>query len=178
MRGQYAANYSWSAGSLNSIDTLGSVIGNGQNLSVSGEFNLVNFYNKIKYFKRINGENSSSGRFRNSQNRTPVKPSNKKDKLNEKDKQQDTPRELSILEKVVVRPLLLVRKIQLNYSENKSTIIPGFMQNTELLGMNKTFSAPNRILLQAFNRTLVKVNGWIKQQQRDGFLQTNFLVVK
>lgn len=63
---------------------------------------------------------SSSGRFRNSQNRTPVKPSNKKDKLNEKDKQQDTPRELSILEKVVVRPLLLVRKIQLNYSENKS----------------------------------------------------------
>lgn len=57
VRGQYAANYSWSAGSLNSIDTLGSVIGNGQNLSVSGEFNLVNFYNKIKYFKRINGEN-------------------------------------------------------------------------------------------------------------------------
>lgn len=172
VRGQYAANYSWSAGSLNSIDTLGSVIGNGQNLSVSGEFNLVNFYNKIKYFKKINGENSSTGRFRNSQNRTPVKPSNKKDKLNEKDKQQDTPRELSILEKVVVRPLLLVRKIQLNYAENRSTIIPGFMQNTELLGMNKSFSAPGWDFVAGFQPDFSK-GKWLDQAAAKGWISPN-----
>jgi cell surface protein SprA len=58
-----------------------------------------------------------------------------------KDKKKKGDREPSTIEKIVVRPLLLLRRARFNYSEQLSTTIPGFMPRTEILGMNN-FDAP------------------------------------
>ena len=62
-RAQYSGNYNWAAGSINVIDSLGSTISNGQNINLSGEFNLLSLYNKSKLLRKINGDAGSS-RFR------------------------------------------------------------------------------------------------------------------
>lgn len=53
IRTQYTANYNWAAGSLNSIDSLGSVISNGQTISLTNEFNFTTLYGKSKFLKNI-----------------------------------------------------------------------------------------------------------------------------
>lgn len=62
VRGQYNSTFNWASGSIRTIDTLGSVISNSQSVSLSGEFNLVSLYNKSKYLRAINGENTSTGK--------------------------------------------------------------------------------------------------------------------
>ncbi|MCB9283235.1 MAG: cell surface protein SprA [Lewinellaceae bacterium] len=44
--------------------------------------------------------------------------------------------------KAIVRPLLLVRKARLSYSENFGTVVPGFTPETEFLGLANNLTAP------------------------------------
>ncbi len=60
-------------------------------------------------------------------------------KGNDKDKNKD--REPSIVERALIRPLMTVRKLKVRYSENFSTVIPGYMPDSKLFGMEK-FTAP------------------------------------
>lgn len=61
-----------------------------------------------------------------------------------------------------------VRRIQFNYSENNSTIIPGFMQSPELLGMDKGFVAPGWKFVSGFKPDLKPGAILIKLQVRVG----------
>lgn len=146
-RGQYTANYNWSSGSLNSIDSLGSTISNGQNINLSAELNLVSFYNKFKFLRKINGDNSGS-RFRPQPKRpTSEKPADKNEKPNAKsrkakEEKQQEDKGIGIAAKILIRPLLSIRRVSANYTENKSTVIPGYSYGSKILGMNENFSAP------------------------------------
>ncbi|NOT36861.1 MAG: cell surface protein SprA [Saprospiraceae bacterium] len=139
-RAQYNSNYGWASGSQRTIDSLGSVISNGNTISLNGEFNFLNLYNKIPYLKRINDESDNSGR--RSQVKKP-KTKTKTDQEGAKEKKQNSgERKITMFEKIALRPLMMVRRIQLNYTENNATVVPGFTERPELLGMNKGFTAP------------------------------------
>ena len=70
-------------------------------------------------------------------------PNKKTDKRNGKggkdDKKKD--RQPSQIERAIIRPLMAVRKLRLNYQEDFGTTIPGFMPTTELFGL-QDFNAP------------------------------------
>jgi cell surface protein SprA len=51
-------------------------------------------------------------------------------------------REPSMAERVALRPLMLLRKGRFTYSENYSTVVPGFVPETKLMGLSEGFSAP------------------------------------
>ncbi len=171
-RVQYNSNYGWASGSQKTIETFGSVISNGQTLSLNGEFNFTNLYNKIPYLKRINDESDNPSR-----RPSPIKKPKKNIKTdqenpNVKNKNQ-AQRKISMAEKIVFRPLMLVRRIQLNYTENTSTVIPGYTENPELFGLNRAFNAPGWEFIAGLKPNLSNGNyldqaaqkGWITKSE-------------
>ncbi len=173
-RVQYNSNFGWSSGSLIQIDTLGSVISNGQTIALNGEFNFSNLYNKIPYLKRVNSESEGTAR------RTPIKAkpnSNKDIGVKDKKKKEPAERKITMAEKIIVRPLMLVRRIQLNYSENNTTIIPGFMQRPELLGMNKGFQAPGWSFVAGLKPD-IGAGGFLDEAASKGWITNNIFLNK
>ncbi|MCB9282270.1 MAG: cell surface protein SprA [Lewinellaceae bacterium] len=143
VRAQYQAGYRWNRAALNA-DSLGNVIQNNQNRQITADLNFEKFYDKFGYLKKINKGKTPSrtGRSRNTDEKTPTREprnSNNKDDDNNKKKKD---REPSAIERVVVRPLLLIRKVRLNYQERFETVVPGFTPETKLLGLSEGFKAP------------------------------------
>jgi cell surface protein SprA len=168
LRGQYTANYNWAAGSLNSVDSLGSVISNGQNISVTNEFNMTTLYNKIPFLKKYAGDSPAANRFR------PAVRS-KDDATKEEDgkkKKKESSSEANTAIKIALTPVLMLKRIQLNYSQNKSTTIPGFMRKPEVLGLSSGFNAPGFDFITGVQPDF-KENGWLDRAAEKGWISTN-----
>ncbi len=156
----YQGDYNWSAAALNTV-ALGNVIQNGQRRQLNGDFNFETLYNKSKYLKSINSPARNTGRG-SQQNQSRLNQGDDKggrpddprrsttdgdpggneggeSGKKEKRKRDGVP---STAERIAIRPLMMLRKARLSYSENYSTIIPGFMPQSEILGLSPGFDAP------------------------------------
>ncbi|RMG76670.1 MAG: cell surface protein SprA [Bacteroidetes bacterium] len=138
VRATYQATYGWEAASQTPLALArGNIIQNSQNRQINGDLDFSKLYNKSKYLKKINSKPRPSrlnrGRGRNQNNRN-----NQNQNGDDKKKKDRTP---SKLERAIVRPLLLVRKLKATYSESFSTVIPGYTPQSRLLGMNN-FESP------------------------------------
>jgi cell surface protein SprA len=139
VKANYNTSYGWIAGSLGLADTLGNTINNTQSRSVNGELNFRNLYNKSKFFKQYNS------------NTSPPKGASKgaKDEEAEDDeakpatdpKKGSTPTVSAPVEGLV-RLLIGLKRVTVNYTQNYGTTIPGFMQKSEILGLNTATTAP------------------------------------
>ncbi len=181
----YKADYAWDAGALIQIDAFGTPLGNtirnGQNAGVNMTFGFDKLYNKSAYLKSIEtGKAPRAARNRQtpSKSRTTSKdddkanmevapdvsdgsdpaPKTKKEKSNE-------PKDPSLAERVLLRPLMLVRSIKFNYKEERSTIIPGFMPQSKLLGLSDGFSSPGWDFIAGVQPNLVGENNWLLRNQ-------------
>ena len=110
-------------------------------------------YNKIPYFKKINqGSPKKRGR-----NRV-----RKQDKENEeKDKQ---PKNQYQIFKHITRFALGVKNISVNYSENKGTFLPGYLNEPHFLGQDWSQASPGIPFVfgsQKDIRYIAANNGWI-----------------
>ncbi len=137
LKAQYSGNYTWSAAALN-VEDLGNVIQNGQNRQVNADLDFVKLYNKVKYLKKINSRpkpkkdnNSKAG------SKTPAKPNTPTKGKDDKKKEE---REPSIAERILLRPLMSLRKARFSYSQQLNSVVPGYMPQTSVLGMDKEFS--------------------------------------
>ncbi len=149
----YKADYAWSAGSLILIDDapstrfgegtpLGNIIQNNQTRSINGTFSFDKLYSKSKYLKKIDKGNKTS---RRSRSRNSTSKSNAKNKGKGKDPKKDEKkedREVTMVERILLRPLLSLRSIKATYKETEGTLIPGFMEDSNLLGLANGFGAP------------------------------------
>ena len=139
---QYQGGYNWTAAALN-VDSLGNLIQNNQNRSANVDFNLEKLYDKVPYLRKISrGANARPGRPSGGQ-RNPRGRNDKKDgdKEEEKEEKEKKDRQPSVVERVLIRPLLLVRRARFNYSEQLSTSVPGYLPTSGLLGMS-SFESP------------------------------------
>ncbi len=59
-----------------------------------------------------------------------------------KDDKKKANREPSAAERILIRPLLTLRKARFTYSENFGTVVPGWLKRTEYLGNSENFNAP------------------------------------
>ncbi len=90
-----------------------------------------------------------------------------KDKKDKDKKKKD--REPSIAERIALRPLMLVRKARFTYTENFSTVVPGFTPESKLMGLSEGFAAPGWAFVAGFQpetRWLDEAasKGWITQR--------------
>ncbi len=148
-KADYKAGYRWEGGALITIDEndtpLGNVISNNQARSGNVTFSFDKLYSKVPYLKAI--DKGKAGRKRTGRSRTRGKSklgaagdkTSKDDKEKDKKKGDEGP---SKLERILIRPLLALRDVKFSYKEDLSTVIPGFMPQSNLLGLSKGFGAP------------------------------------
>ena len=136
LRANYQSDYSWNAAALN-VDSLGNVIQNSQNRQINADFNFEALYNKWSYLRNINRSN----------NRRPTRGGSPNlqrgdEQENNNQRQRRNTGGPSGIEKALIRPLMLIRRARLNYTERFSTTLPGFMPQAKLMGMASGFDAP------------------------------------
>ncbi|MCE2788282.1 MAG: cell surface protein SprA [Saprospiraceae bacterium] len=185
----YKAEYGWEGGSLITIDDLGTPLGNTirnqQNAGFNITFDFSKLYAKSGYLKSIEtGKATRSSRQRSA---PPARKSNKgkdgaelaveddggndkkgkKEEASKKEK-EDKPRDPTLAERIVLRPLMLIRSVKLNYKDDRTTLIPGFMPQASLLGMGDGFSAPGWDFVSGIQPVLAGENNWL-QRNKDWF---------
>lgn len=147
----YQGTFRWMASALSMQDRFGNTIQNENTKQLTGNLDLVKFYNKSKYLKNINtpkrggkagsksGKGVSAGR----------------GKLD--DKTVDTTSSKTFVNAATfvlnstLRLAMSVRKISINYSENTGSTLPGFMLEPEYVGMNFANNSPGWLYVLGFN---------------------------
>ncbi len=149
---RYGAGYTWQAGALNQVDTLGNTIQNDRNQSLNGKIDMVRLYNKVKFLKDINTP------ARGGAQRPAPAP-------NPEDSTAAAPASDSKFLKGFLRMLMSLRDINVTYSLTDGTMLPGFMPTPFLLGLSEGFEAPGiPFILGSQNpdiRFTARDNGWL-----------------
>jgi cell surface protein SprA len=186
----YKSTYAWDGGSLITIDNrvqadgsvgtpLGNTIRNGQNTGVNFTFSFDKLYNKSNYLKSIEtGKAPRTSRTRRAPDRTRglenikgkeeaplTEDEDKKAKEKEKKKKDDTPRDPSLVERILIRPLMMMRSVKFNYRDERATVIPGFMPQSKLLGLSEGFSSPGWDFISGFQPRISGENNWLQTNQ-------------
>ena len=137
IKGQYRSTYSWDAAPLISFPTgepLAGVIQNSQNRSLTANLKFDKLYNKSKYLKNLDRPKRQSKRKkRTDKNKDSVTISTDKDGKKVARKKS---REISTLEKILVRPILMLRSARLTYKEDFSTVVPGYTGAPQYFGLD------------------------------------------
>lgn len=83
-----------------------------------------------------------------------------------KEKKEDKPRDPSMIERILIRPLMAVRSVKVSYKEDYTTMIPGFMPQSRLLGQSENFSAPGWGFIAGRQPNLTGPNNWLMTNQQ------------
>lgn len=119
---KYATSYTWQTGAIGQKDTLGNVIQNTRDQSLTGKLDFIRLYNKNKKLAALNAPKRPT---------IPGRPS-----LNAEDT-IGTP-----FSNKVIKMMMMVKEITFNYGVVEGTFLPGYLPNTGLLGMERAFSNP------------------------------------
>lgn len=152
---RYEVSYSWLSGSFDPSGEFdqrrefGNTIQNNREKGINSKFDLVKLYNKVRFLKDINTP-------------APVK------KPNEAPVKSDTAEvkkpDLKFF-KGIASTLMSVKSINVNYSEREGTLLPGFLPQPFLLGMDSGFNAPGLPFILGSQNTNIKQkvveNNWL-----------------
>ncbi|HFA49885.1 MAG TPA: cell surface protein SprA [Bacteroidetes bacterium] len=169
LKASYKAGYGWDASSRTpTAIAQGNIINNSQDKTINGDLDFEKLYNYVPYLKKINSKprrgrgsrglrDASKGDKKNKRgskaddkkskkkNGDKGKDSDKKDKAgknrSDRDKKKNKDKQPSKMERAFIRPLMAVRKLRLNYRESYTTVIPGYLPDSKLFGM-QSFDAP------------------------------------
>ncbi len=149
---RYAVGYTWTAGAIGQQDTLGNVIQNSRDRNVTGKFDLVKLYNKVKFLKEIN-----------SPPRRNARPNNRRTQQQAQDTIPPKP-ELKAV-KGFFRFLMSLRSINVTYGQREGTLLPGFLPEPRFFGLDDAFETPGvSFILGSQNpdiRRRAAANGWL-----------------
>ena len=98
-----------------------------------------------------------------------------RNKAKGKDKKEKD-REPSKIERALIRPLLMVRKASLNYTETFGTTVPGFSPKSKYLGMEDGFGAPGWEFISGLQPDISdndNSNDWLTQAANNGWITDN-----
>ena len=165
VRAQYLGTYAWAAAPLLlQQEGLGNLIQNSQQRQVTADLNFERLYDQIPVLQRAN----QAGRQRNA--RQPGRaggnaPQNAGNKTTNS----------------LLRPFLLLRRARFTYSEDFTTVIPGFLPEPKLFGMSDGFNTPGWDFvagLQPRIRTLAEDQrqtdaDYLQQLAGAGYISTN-----
>lgn len=138
LRASYNAKYNWLAQSLlgrtlNPPINLGNTLSNTQTRTINGELKFEELYNKWKFLRAVY----------NTQPKAPTVPPDKNAKDTATGKKPKKVRDPNALPNVGAVPRFLaklltsVKRVGIQYSEDFGTTLPGYMDSTNILGMNR-----------------------------------------
>lgn len=165
----YGGNYLWVTAPL-ATPELGNTAENSNKININATANLVSFYNKIPYLKKINSKAKERGQgFRGRELKIPI---------DKEDGDSTKTDDESLFKKILdnsLRAVMAVRNINITYSESNGSKLPGFNQSPDLMGMNLNTNAPGWDFVfgsQANIAARASEKGWISESQQ---LNTPFI---
>lgn len=140
---KYRGSYEWKRAPI-AQPSYGHTIQNSSNFNISGQADFNKLYDKIEFFRRVNGGKPARGGRTNT--KTDPDSGKKTDgeggKTDEKEKKEKKEKgELNPAWKVVGQMLMTVQSFNFTYSETDGMLLPGFNSGTSVLGMDN-FGAP------------------------------------
>jgi len=176
---KYNGSYNWAGAALNQI-SLGNVIQNQQRRTLDANMNFADLYGKWKYLAKIEGKSTSSRTTPPVRRTKPGQTPDVSDKIGKgqtkPDTKEKTDRQVTMIEKILIRPLLSLRRAKFSYDENLSTIVPGFMNSPELVGLSDNFSSPGWDFVFGWQPDIEKVEGlgqqnnWLTRAAEKGWI--------
>lgn len=121
---RYEASFGWMTGAIGQRDTLGNVIQNSRDRSINGKLDFIRLYNKSKRLNALNAPRRPTIPGRQSQTNTEETPST------------------DGFSASLLKFLMMVKEVNFRYQVTEGTFLPGYMQNTGLLGMDRSFLNP------------------------------------
>lgn len=127
IRASYTANYDWFAASL--IDrNLGNTLKNGQTRNLTGDLDFERLYQKSRFLRSVYSDAPVQ---RDTTNRQ-VKDTTKKRRIKD-------PNQLpyvGTVPKLFAKLATSLKRINVQYTEDMGTLLPGYLDSTKILGMN------------------------------------------
>lgn len=96
----------------------------------------------------------------------PVAGKDSKDSKDSKAKKPKKERQPSMAERIALRPIMLIRRARFTYSENFSTVVPGFTPEPKLMGLSEGWVAPG----WEFVAGIQPSSSWLDQAARRGWI--------
>lgn len=128
----YIARYDWYGASLLAKE-LGNTLENAQTRNINGELNFEQLYNKWRFLRAVYSDAPAL------QNQPGRNSAGKTDSLGKQVKRSRDPNELpqvGKLPKFFLRLLTSVKRVGIQYNQDFGTILPGYMDSTQVLGQN------------------------------------------
>ena len=143
---KYRGSYDWQRAPI-AQPAFGHTIQNSANFNINGQADFTKIYNRLEFFRRVNGGSPQRGGRNTTKTGTDgadpkdaeKKEGNEDDK---KDDKKDKPKgELHPAWKIVGQMIMTVQSANFTYTETDGMLLPGFNNPTSLFGMNN-FGAP------------------------------------
>ena len=182
VRATYGASYGWEAFAVNvqndvdNFANIGNFVNNRQNRQLTADLNFDNLYGYVKYLRKIQAPLPDKNARKNKKGAPNADPSVSKpdlpsptaaaDTVKGKKKKRDKEYEPGLVERILIRPLLTFRKARLNYSEQYSSYVPGFMAQSRLFGM-QDLSSPGWDYILGYQQA---DDDWLEESRRRNWI--------
>jgi cell surface protein SprA len=137
---RYAGQYKF-MGAPVSVARLGNTIDNSNQIQLSGQINMQTLYNYIPYLKKVNNPAQQQVN-KSAPSKPTTEPAKGKKNKAEKDSLRTGPNYGRIIGDGTLKFLMMVRNLNLSWSQGKGTVLPGFMPIPDLFGINFSKNAP------------------------------------
>lgn len=125
VRASYTAKYDWIAASLLARN-LGNTIVNGQTRNLTADFDFDRLYNKWRFLQAANSGAPAMPRLKQTKN----------DSNNKKVKDPNELPQIAGIPQFFLKLVTSVKRIGIQYNEDLGTLLPGYLDSTQILGMN------------------------------------------
>ncbi|MFT5998331.1 MAG: cell surface protein SprA [Neolewinella sp.] len=182
VRANYLAKYTWNASPLSLTgpntpggSSLGNSIQNSQSRQLTANLNFEKFYDQFDFLRQINRPQrrrpTSRSRNTDAEKEGEAKPQDRK-------KKSSGP---SNAARMLIRPLLALRSVRVNYSEDLETIIPGFLPEPKFFGQSTGFESPGWAFVAGLQPTIRELpegerggpNDYLMELADGGYLSVN-----
>lgn len=146
----YTGNYTWNAAPLERQDdgsfdqaSFGNTVQNSQNWQINANANLTQLYNKVPFLKKINQNRRRSRNARAQSKKTVSKGGKGNSKAEEADTTKNGKPKINfgkILAENVAGFFMMVKSVNVTYSENNGTLLPGYQPQTQYMGLDQGMS--------------------------------------
>ncbi len=143
----YAGNYTWNAAPLERQDngsftqsSFGNTVQNSQNWQLNTNANLTQLYNMVPFLKKINQESRKSADARKAQAKGKSSKDGSKDEQKDSTEVKDKPNLGKIFGENVLSFLMMLKSVNVTYSENNGTMLPGYRPRSEYMGLDDQMS--------------------------------------
>ena len=157
---RFGGTYTWLRRPFAATDSIGNTIQNTNSHNVTGNFNMVQLYNKIPYFKKLNtnqNKNPNSTKPTKGAAASTATDSTKKKESNFKD-----------IGEFLARGIMMVKNISVSYQLQGGQALPNFKPNSQYMGLDfREKQAPGFLFTTGLHDDNIRKNsarnGWLAQ---------------